>query len=140
MKKISTKLGLRVAAGCMLFFAAGHSVGHITRDVTRDAEVARTIDLMRITKRDMFGQMRSFDENYEGMSINLIVVLLALTVILWILGRYTKDYPKVVKSLLWPIAFVIAGFSVTAWLFFFPLPAITCLVALLIVVWVWFSL
>lgn len=134
------KLGLRVAAGCMLFFAAGHSAGHVTRHETIDADVARTIDLMRFTKRDMFGQMRSFDENYEGMSINLIVVLLALTVILWMLGNYTQDYPKIVKSLLWPIAFVIAGFSITAWLFFFPLPAITCLVALLLVVWAAYTL
>lgn len=133
MKRINPTLMLRLAAGCSLFFAIGHSIGHMTRHDAKDPEVLKTLHSMQTTTFDMFGQLRTFDQNYEGMSLNLIITLLAMTALLWILAKHAADFPLVVKSLLWPFAFVLAGFGVTAWLYFFPVPAITCLLGAILI-------
>ena len=119
------KVMLRFASGLLLFFALGHIVGHITRHDTKDIRIQKVLKVMAENKFDMYGQLRSYDENYSGMSLNLIFSLVALAVILWILSIFTERNRVLVRALLVPISFCLIGFSITGFLFFFPIPAYT---------------
>lgn len=80
-------------------------------------------------KFDLFGTMRSYDENYTGMSLNLILTLLAFTLLLWILSNHSARAAAVTRALLFPILLCLLGFAITGFMYFFLLPAITCLLA-----------
>ncbi len=126
---MNPKLSLRIATGCLLFFAFGHGVGHFTRHNVQDTKAKEVLRQMIENKFDMFGQLRSYDENYTGMSLNLILTLLSLAYILWVLSGWAEKQPALVKNILIPITTCIFGFGVTSFIYFFPIPAITCLIA-----------
>jgi hypothetical protein len=85
--------------------------------------------MMEKYKFPIGSQMRSYDEFYEGMSLNLIITLLSLAAILWILSNFLSQAPKLCSQLLMPVLFCLSAFTITSALFFFMLPAITCAVA-----------
>jgi riboflavin transporter FmnP len=95
---------------------------------------------MADNKFDMFGQLRSYDENYTGMSANLILTLLAFVAVLWLLSNQTKEQSKLIRSVLLPIIFCILGFSITSYFYFFPLPAVSCLLAVTFMAFAYFKL
>jgi len=119
---------LKLAAGCTAFFATGHSIGHFTRHNISDLKAREVLRLMVETRFDMFGFMRTYDENYRGMSINLIITLIALTFILWTLAKHCETNVELSINILTLIMLLLLGFSITGFLFFFHVPAITCLV------------
>lgn len=123
------KLLIQLAAACILFFALGHSIGHFTRYDVKDLKAQQLQKMMIDNKFDMFGQMRSYDENYNGMSLNLIITLIAFAIILFIISNIDQGNKNLVIKLIYPILICILGFSITSFLFFFTLPAITCLIA-----------
>lgn len=126
---MKTKIILRIAAGCLLFFALGHSLGHFTRHNVTDPKAKEVLQIMIENKFDMFGQMRSYDENYTGMSLNLIFTLLSFVAFIWLLSYHVEKQPIFVRNLLLPITFCILGFCITGFLYFFLIPALTCLFA-----------
>lgn len=134
------KILLKIAAGCLMFFALGHSMGHATRHDVSDPKAKAVLQQMMENKFDMFGQMRSYDENYTGMSLNLICTLLALVSILWILSAQTEKQASLVRNILIPIAICILGFSITSFLYFFMMPAVTCLLAFMLIIFSIFKL
>jgi len=134
------KLLLRIATGCLLFFAFGHSIGHFTRHNVNDPKAKEVLQQMTENKFDMFGQLRSYDENYTGMSLNLIFTLLAFASILWLLSSQTEKHSLIVKNILVPITICVFGFSVTSFLYFFTMPAITCLLTTILTTWAIFKL
>ena len=121
------KLLIRIAAGCVLFFAFGHTMGHLGRKGTTDPKELEVIRITETNKFDMFGTLRSYDENYTGMSLNLIFTLLAFTLMLWFVSNLNDL--KSAKNILIPITLCLFGFAATGFMFFFPVPAITCVVA-----------
>src|SRR4051812_35218320 len=123
---MTPKLLIRIAAGCLLFFALGHSMGHTTRKDIDDPKAQEVLKAMSDYKYDMFGQPRSFDENFTGMSLNLIFTLLAFIMILWVVSGVANENKKMTSAVLWPICICVAAFAVTGFLYFFLLPAITC--------------
>jgi hypothetical protein len=129
------KLLLRIAACLLLFFACGHSIGHFTRHDVTDPKAREVLRQMTENKFDMFGQQRSYDQNYTGMSLNLILTLFVFASILLMLSTQTEKEPLFVKNLLVPITFCVVGFSVTGFLYFFTMPAVTCLFASLLTIW-----
>ena len=130
---MKAKILLRLSAACLLFFAAGHSIGHFSRHNVTDPKAREILKLMAENKFDMFGKMRSYDENYTGMSLNLIFTLLALAAILWLISGITEKQPQFARNLLVPIALCVFGFSITSYLFFFTMPAVTCLLASMLI-------
>lgn len=126
---MTNKLLLRIAAACLWFFAFGHTIGHITRKDTNDENARKVLQLMSETKFDMFGQMRSYDENYTGMSLNLIVTLITLGILLWNLSVLEIENQKRMSVSILILILCMVGFSVTSFLYFFPLPAVSCLLA-----------
>lgn len=126
---MKSKLLIRLAAGCTLFFAFGHTMGHLSRKETSDPKVQEVIRQMEYVQFDLYGQMRTFDENYGAMSLNLIFTLLAFTFILWLVAPLGESDTKTCRNLLVPIILCLIGFAVTSYLYFFPVPALTCVVA-----------
>lgn len=132
MKKpfnLNPKLLLRTAAACILFFALGHSLGHFTRHNVTDPQAIALQREMIENKFDMFGTPRSYDENYTGMSLNLIFTLLAVTVVLWQLSGQVEKHPANSRKVLIPLTLCVLGFGFTSAFYFFPMPAISCFVA-----------
>jgi hypothetical protein len=125
---ITSKLLIRIAAGSMLFFALGHTMGHFTRREVDDPKAKEVIQVMIDNKFDLFGHTTSYDQTYTGMSLNLIFTLIAFVLILWYISNITKDNKKLAIKLLLPVTLCVFGFSVTSFLYFFPVPGITCLV------------
>lgn len=134
------QLLLKIATGCLLFFAFGHSIGHFTRHNVNDPKAKEVLQHMAENKFDMFGELRSYDENYTGMSLNLIFTLLAFASILWLLSAQTEKHPQIVKTILVPITICILGFSLTSFRYFFNMPAITCLLTTILTSWAIFRL
>lgn len=129
------KLLIRIAAGCLLFFALGHAMGHSSRKDIADEKAQKVIKAMEGYRYNMFGQLRTYDENYTGLSVNLIITLMALVAILWLLSNGVAGSPALIRKLLWPIILCVGGFAITGFLYFFPLPAISCVIALIFLSW-----
>ncbi|SFC04513.1 hypothetical protein SAMN05421780_102379 [Flexibacter flexilis DSM 6793] len=125
---------VRGAAGCLLFFALGHSIGHFTRHQVADPQAQAVLLQMMTHKFDMFGQMRSYDENYTGMSLNLIFTLLAFAVLLLVIAKHLQAAPQMSKLLLAVVGLCVAGFAATSFMYFFPVPAFSCVGACVCIV------
>lgn len=123
------KLLIQLAAGCLLFFAIGHSIGHFTRLNVENPKAKQVLRAMIDNKFDMFGQMRSYDENYSGMSFNLIITLIAMAILLWLLARQAERFSHIIIQLLVPITLATLGFAITSFIFFFAMPGVTCSLA-----------
>lgn len=120
---------VKMAAGCMLFFALGHSIGHFTRHQTPDPQAQAILRQMIEYKFDMFGQLHSYDENYTGMSLNLIFTLLAFSAVLIILSKHLDQARVLSQTLLVVMGLCIAGFGITSFMYFFLVPALSCMLA-----------
>ncbi|WP_128546778.1 LIC_13387 family protein [Larkinella soli] len=132
---MNPKLSLRLASGCALFFLAGHSIGHLTRRQIDDPAGQSVLRHMESFRFPIGGQLRTYDEFYTGMSLNLIISLAMLAVLLWLLSSLTVSQAAVVRKLLWPVMGCLFLFSVTSFLFFFPLPGISCALAVGFIGW-----
>jgi hypothetical protein len=126
---MKAKMLLRFASACIIFFAAGHTMGHITRKKSTEPQVQEVIKQMETVQVPIGGQLRSYDEFYSGMSLNLTITLIAFAFILWFISDASSHAPRTSYILLWPILFCIAGFAITGFIYFFLVPAITCVVA-----------
>lgn len=120
---------LRLAAIFLFVFATGHSIGHLTRHDVTDPKALEVQKQMIENKFDMFGTLRSYDENYEGMSLNLILCLLTFIALLWIASGFTEKAPGLVRKITLPLFVCILGFAMTSIFYFFPGPAVTCFLA-----------
>src|ERR1043166_785332 len=125
---MTPRLLIRIAAGCMLFFAFGHSMGHFTRRDVEDPKEKEVIQMMLDNKFELFGHTTSYDQMYTGMSMNLIFTLVAFIIILWHISNISRHNKKLASKLLLPVTLCVFGFSITSFLFFFPVPAITCFI------------
>ncbi|EMK06035.1 MULTISPECIES: LIC_13387 family protein [Leptospira] len=121
---MKAKLFIRIASALMFVFALGHSFGHFTRYETSDSQALNAISIMQQTKIPMEGVTKTYDQFYTGMSLNLSIVLISLTLLLWILSNFSESNPQTVQKLLIPILFCIFCFGITGFTYFFFVPAI----------------
>jgi hypothetical protein len=124
---MNTKLLLRIASGLTLFFATGHSVGHFTRKSHMEPEAQAVFKAMEGYKFPIGSQFRTYDEFFDGMSLNLTISLVAFMILLWMLSNIANEFPKVCNTLIWPVLIGMIGFTITGFVYFFFVPAITCL-------------
>jgi hypothetical protein len=123
------KLLIRIAMGCVLFFAVGHSIGHFNRKNITDPNQKAVVKMMESFKFPLGPQMRSYDELLEGMSANLSIALLMIAALLWVVSGIASSEPKTSAKILWPVFLCLVAFTATGFLYFFIVPAITCAVA-----------
>jgi hypothetical protein len=128
------KLLIRIASGLMLFFAFGHSMGHLTRRDVDDPKVTQVLQVMTDTQFDLFGHITNYDGMYNGLSLDLIFTLIVFTIILWHISNLGAENKKLAIKLLLPVTVCVLAFSITNFMFFFSIPAVTCLVAGLLLI------
>jgi hypothetical protein len=129
---MSPKLLIRIAAATTLFFAFGHSMGHFTRYDVTDTKEKAVIQTMVDNKFDLFGHTTSYDGMYTGVSMNLIFTLIAFTILLWHISNISKVDRSAAAKLLLPVILCVLGFSITSFLYFFPVPGITCIITVIL--------
>lgn len=128
---MSAKILLRIAAFLLFFHVVGHSTGMITRkNKTNEAEIS-LMNRMAEVKVSTMGKEtdRSYDDFYLGFGISLSFALFSFGILLWLLGSLGEKDPNFTKKLLLPILFVLVSFTAIDFLYFFPVPAFTCLFA-----------
>lgn len=129
------KILIRLAAACIAFFTIGHSMGHFTRYDVTDVNEKQVLQVMHDTKFDLFGQTTTYDGMYTGMSLDLIFTLIAFTFMLWKISTISTTNRTTAFRLLLPMTVCIFGFGITSFVYFFPVPAITCAVAGILLTW-----
>jgi len=134
------KLLLRIAAFFILFVAVGHTIGNCTRKATTDARQQDIFKKMADYKFDFNGSMRSWDNFYDGMSLDVSLTLVIFTVLLWLISGSVNKYPVFCTSLLWAILACFIGFTIIGFLYFFIVPATCTFIASLLVIIVIFQL
>jgi len=134
------KLLLRIAAFFILFVAVGHTIGNCTRKATTDARQQEIFKKMADYKFDFGGSMRSWDNFYEGMTLDVSLTLVIFTVLLWLISGSAHKYPVFCTSLLWAMLTCFIGFTIIGFLYFFVVPATCTLIASLLLIVVIFQL
>src|ERR1700743_1621609 len=104
------KLLLRIAAFLILFVAVGHTIGNCTRKSTTGTRQLEVFKKMEDVKFDFAGSTRSWDNFYDGMSLDVSITLVVFTVLLWLIAGSAKKYPVFCTSLLWPTLVCFVGF------------------------------
>jgi hypothetical protein len=117
------KVLMRFASGLLFIYASGHTIVHFTRHRSRDIVAQKVMKTMSEYKINMYGQMRSYDESYSGMSMNMIFSLVSFSLILWILSNFAERNRVLVRASLVPVSICLVGYTITGFLFFFPAPA-----------------
>jgi len=123
------KILLRVATGFILFFVLGHTMGHFTWKQTTDPKKQVIIKMMDENEFEFGGAMKSIGENHEGYSWLLIFSLLAFAMLTWVISGLTEKDSKASVNLLIPVFACFFAFAIICYLFFFLVPAATCLLA-----------
>lgn len=126
-------LALRLATFCILFFIGGHTIGHITRKDAADPKARQVFALMEEYKFPIGNQFRSYDEFYTGMSLNLIASLMVFALLLWVASEIAGKEPGACNKILFPVLLGTIAYTITGFLYFFVVPALTCLIASLLI-------
>lgn len=116
---MKAKLFIRITSALMFVFALGHSFCHFTRYETSNSQALNAISIMQQTKIPMEEVTKMYGQFYTGMSLNLSIVLILLTLLLWILSNFSESNPQTVQKLLIPILFCIFCFGITGFTYFF---------------------
>ncbi len=118
MKKITSKLLLRIAAVIMFLHATGHTLGVITwqnRDNTIPVDV---IQKMEDTHFSFQGKDATLAAFFSGHGYAGTILLLLITTLLWILS---DSADKNSTKTLWVLGIAIVLLGVIEMLYFFPL-------------------
>lgn len=127
------KLLLRLAAGCILFHIAGHLMGHSTWREGNDPVRQEVIRQMTEYKFPFMGVSRSMGDYFEGYSWNMTFTLIMILLILWITSSSATALPSLSVKILVPVLLCLLAFAIADYIYFFPLVAITCLMAAVLI-------
>src|ERR1700761_5093488 len=128
------KLLLRLVALLTLFVAVGHSIGHFTRKVTDDPAGIAVMHHMEQYKFSIGGVMRGWDNFYDGISLELALVMFVFTAMFTMLAGLAKKHPKICFNMLWPFLICYTGFTVIAFIDLFAVPAVSTLLCCILIV------
>jgi hypothetical protein len=126
---LSARILIRLAVLAVLFFAVGHTIGEAGRKSNPAPAEREVLAAMQSHQLPVGGQLRSYDDLYTGLSINLSIALAAIAVLLWLLSGLAETQPRLCARLLWVPLLALAAYAVTGFRFFFSAPAFTSLVA-----------
>ena len=118
MKKITSKILLRIAAVIMLLHATGHTLGVITwqnRDNTIPVDVIQKMEDTHFTFQGKDATLAVF---FTGHGYAGTLLLLLITAILWILST---SVDKNSIKILWVLGISIVLLGIVEMVYFFPL-------------------
>ena len=112
----------RIAAGLLVLFAIGHTIGFRQVDPTWKAD--SVVGSMRTTRFDVQGFSRSYWDFFTGFGLFVTVFLLFAAILAWQLGGLTKDQSMLLSVVSWAFVVCFAGITVLSWNYFFVIPAV----------------
>lgn len=124
------KLLLRIAAAVMFLHTIGHTFGALTWKKAPAPAVANVIREMENNHFEFMGRQVTIAGFYEGYGISMIGVLLLISLVLWTMGGDVQS--RSTARLLPAMVVFLVFFSVTEWIYFFPLASVMSMVAALL--------
>ena len=126
---LKPKILLRIASFLMLFHAVPHTIGTLTAKKVTDEQALKTLDMMSSVPVPMLRGPSSstYFDFYFGYGLSSTVTLLALCALFWVLAGQAEEAPARVRILLLPLLAAMIGYTVVDFIYFFSIPAITCL-------------
>ena len=126
---MKSKLLLRIAAGLVLFHLLGHTMGHLTWDKPEDPKMAHVVDTMKGYKADFMGVAKSMADYHVGYSYIVFGLYIMSIAMLWFASGFVNENRAIAQKMLYPLGLAYIFFGVAEYIYFFPLAAITSLLA-----------
>jgi hypothetical protein len=126
MKKITSKLLLRIAAIIMLLHSIGHTVGFSNWQNPKGEVPMDVVQKMKDTHFLVKGKDTTMAASFSGSGYTVSIFLLLIVSILWIFSsRKGKD----ISTIILLAGLAITSLAVVEFIFFFPMVAILSLTA-----------
>ena len=116
----------RIAAGLLLLFALGHTLGF--RQTDPKWGVDALLGAMRATHFDVQGFSRSYWDFYVGFGLFVSVFLVFAAVLAWQLGGLRREVLASMRILTWAFAGCFIAVAFLSWRFFFAVPVVFSIV------------
>jgi uncharacterized membrane protein YoaT (DUF817 family) len=126
MRKITSKLLLRIASVIMLFHAIGHTLAIVTWQKPSGKIPSDVVQKMQDKHFTFGGQDATMANFFSGHGYAGTIFLLLIVTILWILSGWTER--KAIK-ILWIIGLAIGLLALDEQIYFFPMAAVFSLIA-----------
>jgi hypothetical protein len=126
MKKITSKLLLRIAAVIMLLHAVGHTLAIITWQEPNGKIPFDLVQKMEETHFSFQGKNTTIANFFTGHGYAGTIFLLLIVSILLTVSNWNN---KIATKILWPVGASIILLSIVELIYFFPLAAIFSLIA-----------
>jgi hypothetical protein len=117
------KLSLRIASAVMLWHSIGHTIGALGQDRAPNPKIAAVISGMHTEHFEFMGRSVTLGMFFNGYGFTMIFVLLLITTQLW----FQSTRPS--KQILITLAIYLLIQAGIEYVYFFPLAALTSLVA-----------
>lgn len=112
----------RIAAGMLVLFAIGHTLGFRQVDPRWGADAV--VASMRTIRFDAQGFSRTYWDFFTGAGFFVGAFLLFAAVLAWQLGRLSRETLKLMPVVTWTFALLFAGVTVLSFMYFFIVPVI----------------
>jgi len=128
----------RIAAGLLLLFAAGHTLGFRKVDPTWSAD--SVVASMRSLHFDVQGFSRSYWDFYTGFGLFVTVFFLFAAFLAWQLGGLPAQTLAAMRGVTWAFALCFVVVTVLSWSYFFLIPVVlSVLVTICLIAAAWLS-
>jgi hypothetical protein len=112
----------RVAAGLILLFAIGHTIGFLQHDP--EWKVDSLLASMKSIHFNVQGFSRSYWDFFVGFGLFVTVFLLFAALLAWKLGGMAAETLAHMRVIKWTFALCFAVVMVLSWRFFFVIPLV----------------
>jgi hypothetical protein len=113
----------RIAAGLLVFFAAGHTAGFL-RFRPDTPEGLAVHDAMNRVQFPFRTKTYSYGGFYRGFGLFITAYLLFSAVLAWHLGDLARQQPAAIGMLGWAFCLLQVASLALSWIYFFPVTAI----------------
>lgn len=134
----SPSIFYRIAAGLLLLFAIGHTVGF--RQTDPQWGVDSLVASMRTIHFDVQGFSRTYWDFFVGAGFTVGLFLLFAAVIAWQLGGLSRETLRLMPLVTWTMAVLFVGVTVLSWMYLFIVPVIfSALISLCLIIAAWLA-
>jgi hypothetical protein len=133
---MSPSLLYHIAAGLLLLFAAGHTLGFRTIDPSWG--VAAPLESLKTMRFTVQGFSRTYWGFYTGFGMFVTVLLLLAAVVAWQLAGLAPEVLKSLPLVTWGLAASFVVVTYLSWRYFFMVPLLfSVLIALCLLYAAW---
>jgi hypothetical protein len=135
---MNASLFYRIAAGLLLLFAIGHTLGFRQSDPSWGVDTL--LGAMRSIHFDMQGFSRTYWDLFVAAGFSVGVFYFFAAVLAWQLGGLPAETLALMRSTVWSFAVCFAIITVVSWRYLFILPIVfSILITLCLIAAAWLS-